>query len=67
MAAKKVSINLLKEVPATTVVWKSMSGNFTSQDIIDMLMSAEQDKVDSGTQYVLDWFRLSRDILQARV
>lgn len=44
-----------------------MSGNFTSHDIIDMLLIDSKEQVEIGTQYVHDWFVLARDILQARV
>lgn len=54
---------LLKEVPPKTVLWKSMSGTFTAQDIINDL----EVKGDIGHQYIEDFLRLTRDILQARV
>lgn len=59
---KNVFILLLKETPPQTVLWKSMSGPFTAQDIINDLEVSG----DIGRQYIEDFLRLTRDILQAR-
>lgn len=58
---ENVFILLLKEVQPKTVLWKSMSGTFTAQDIINDLEVSG----DIGRQYIEDFLRLTRDILQA--
>ena len=59
---ENVFILLLKELSPKTVLWKSMSGTFTAQDIINDLEVSG----DIGHQYIEDFLRLTRDILQAR-
>lgn len=59
---ENVFILLLKELPPKTVLWKSMSGNFTAQDIINDLEVSG----DISHKYIEDFLHLTRDILQAR-
>jgi ferredoxin-fold anticodon binding domain-containing protein len=64
MAARKVFISLMREVPPDTVVLNTMSGNITAQSVIDDLM---KDGNNEGTQFIADLLRVSRDLILRQV
>lgn len=59
---RKVFANLLREVPANTIGWKTLSGDYTTERLGDLVLHGDA----VGLQYVSELLRLARDILAAR-
>ncbi len=59
---RTVFLSLLKEIKPETVVWRTMSGNFTAQQMIQEIELGS----DDAKQYMSDFFRLVRDLLGRR-
>ena len=60
LAARKVFISLMREVPPDTVVLKTMSGDITAQSVIDDLMIDGQNE---GSRFITDLLRVSRSLM----
>lgn len=59
---RKVFANLLREVPANTIGWKTLSGEYTAEQLGDLILQGDE----LGLRYVSELLRLARDILAAR-
>lgn len=59
---RKVFANLLREIPGQTIGWKTLDGEFTAEQLGDLILKGD----DLGLRYVTELLRLSRDILAAR-
>ena len=54
--------NLLREIPANTISWRTLEGEFTAGRLGDLVLQGDE----VGLRYVSELLRLSRDILSAR-
>jgi hypothetical protein len=54
--------NLLREVPATTISWRTLDSEFTARELGDLVLQGDE----LGLRYVSDLLRLARDIIAAR-
>lgn len=54
--------NLLREIPANTIGWRTLEGEFTAGRLGDLVLQGDE----VGLRYVTELLRLSRDILSAR-
>lgn len=59
---RKVFANLLREIPADTIGWKTLSGDYTAEQLGDLVLQGDE----VGLRYVSELLRLARDILAAR-
>lgn len=59
---RKVFANLLREIPADTIGWKTLSGEYTAEQLGDLVVQGDE----VGLRYVSELLRLARDILAAR-
>jgi hypothetical protein len=59
---RKVFANLLREIPGKTIGWKTLAGEFTAEELGDLVLKGDE----VGLRYVTELLRLSRDILAAR-
>ena len=59
---RKVFANLLREIPGKTIGWKTLAGEFTAEEIGDLVLKGDE----VGLRYVTELLRLARDILAAR-
>lgn len=59
---RKVFANLLREVPGKTIGWKTLTGEYTAEQLGDLILKGDE----VGLRYVTDLLRLARDILAAR-
>lgn len=59
---RKVFANLLREIPGKTVGWKTLDGEYTAEQLGDLVLKGDE----LGLRYVTELLRLARDILAAR-
>lgn len=60
--SRTVFSNLLRELPAETIGWRTVNGEYTAAELAEKILLGEQ----VGFQYVTELLRLARDILAAR-
>jgi hypothetical protein len=54
--------NLLREIPAKTIGWRTLEGEYTAERLGDLVLQGDE----VGLRYVSELLRLARDILAAR-
>lgn len=59
---RTVFSNLLRELPANTVGWRTMNGEYSANELADRILHGDP----IGFQYLTELLRLARDILAAR-
>lgn len=59
VSMRAIFVQLLREVPPDTVVWRSMSGPFTAEKLIQDFL----ERGELGQQYAADFLRIARDLL----